>query len=254
MNSQTPSPPSVSRFLRKVLRHGANTYSVISLFLALAAPFLPVEALFRTALASVFALISFLVASYRAWSEVETKLRPSAGLRPEIRSSSFGSSSTQHGLPRGPCRLVINLELVNEGLQPLAVTAIRIASFHANNELIGELDPSIQLSCTNHPHGNSAISLPHKVPSSDRELGIRLQAAVPIQETEPLRFASLLGTLETYEVGVEIEYEDLTSKPVVVTAEGRGTFSGFKKGFLLQWKKSQMTDRIWEYAGLSEEL
>lgn len=230
----------ILKYIKSLIRHTVNVFSLLSVMLALAALILiPLNEVMNAIVITTAAFISILFAGYFAWKEINDKLPQKGDVTLKCTSSMLTTRGITNGIPLSPVYFKIELDLINHSDEMVTLFKVSITEFQHNARLLGSQPKDYKLTKFNPNYGSIPIGFPLEVPGRSRDASLQLEIEVSFNERVPLQFAKRLGELNTYFVKLEYIYQDLDRNAYTRDIEIHGTFEEFKKGTIQGWKQNK---------------
>jgi hypothetical protein len=231
-------------YIKKLIGHATNVFSIISLLLALTTLFFPLDSITKISLTGLFAILSFLPAGFYVWKETMEKLPKVADLVIECKSVIFGGGGWSGALPLLPLKFRITLEFRNRGEEKAKLTRFQVTKCYLGTDLLEYNKNVIKLHETSPNIPRSQISLPYDIPKRDwRSLVCELP--VELQQKDPPKFAELVKGLQVFEIEFKYEYEDMNGDSHSGSLIIRESFEDFRQTVLQQWIQSQQHELVY---------
>ena len=238
----------LSRYLRELVKHSVNIFSLVSLILALSAFFLLwlsdgndiVNAIIFTSAA----ILSILAAGFYAWKEIVESYPTSANLSVEYKSCTFHSTGTRDGVPISPMQFRVNLDAINRGQESVVLTDIKIVKFNLNNKLFENAPSKTELLLLNPPHGNNQISCPYIINGRQHIPNLEYRISVKMQALKPIEFARNLGEFQDYEIELEYSFENMDRVINSRTISVLGSFKEYRERCIKEWSNNKQQHEL----------
>lgn len=242
--------PTLSQYLRKLIGHATNAFSVLTLLLAVITLFLPADMVTKAIPISVLVALSLMSAGFYTWKEAIEKIPLGARLSIVHKSIGFGANSLTGGIPHSPMHFHIDLDLINHGQEMATLNELKVATFEMNTELLASSPKSYRLYEVNSPHASRDISFPYCIEGGQRKPNIRYEIEVDLREREPHQFAHQLGKLQDYRIDLQYTYEDMERTTHVELISIQGSFSKYRENTIQEWKQGKQFDLVTEALGV----
>lgn len=237
-------------YIKKLISHATNAFSIISLLLALATLFFPLDSFNKISLTGLFAILSFLPAGFYVWKETMEKLPKVADLVIECKSVIFGGGGWSGVLPLLPLKFRITLEFRNRGEEKAKLIRLQVTKCHLGTDLLECNKNIIKLHETSPNIPRSQISLPYDIPKRDWR-SVVCELPVELRQKDPPKFAELIKGLQVFEIELKYEYEDMNGDSHSGSLIIRESFEGFRQTVLQQWMQSQQHELVYILKGIS---
>lgn len=241
---------TLSQYIRKLIGHATNTFSVLTFILAIITLFLPAGIVTKPLTISILVALSFLGAGFYTWKEAVEKLPQNAKLSIVYKSKGFRAHAFSGGIPHSPMRFQIDLDLINRGQEMATLNELKVVTFEMNTTLFAESPMRCRLYETNLPHASRYISFPYCVQGGKRKPNIRCEIEVELREKDPHQFARQTGKLQDYRITLQYTYEDMERIKHVEVIPIQGSFVEFREYMIQLWKQNKQFDLVTEALGV----
>ncbi len=227
----------VLQYTKLVVKHAANTYSVLSFLAALVILFLPLSDALKL-IGTFLAVSAVLGAGYFVWKEAIDQRPKAADLSIRCDRCVFGATSTSRGVPHSPMRFSLILDAINRGEESAILRSLEVTRFVMKNEVLANTPAKTELCLRNFPHANQQLHFPFPVQGRQRMPNLEYQIFVQLKVLEPLEFARNLDKLDSYEIELSYTFEDMESLIHTRIIAVSGSFEDYKEGCIQTWSST----------------
>jgi len=238
----------VIEYIKKLFSNVRNTYSIISLLLALVMLFFPKYNLIK--ISGLFVIFSLLPAGFYVWKDTMEKLPKVADLVVECQSITFGVGHWSGALPQSPLKFWIKLEFKNRGEEKAKLTRFRLTKCHLGTNLLEYNVNVINLYAASSNIPKSYISLPYDIPERDWRF-IYFELPVELRQDDPKKFAELVKDLRDFEIELRYEYEDMNGDNYSRSLNIKKSFEDFRQTVFQYWKQNNQHELVYILKGIS---
>ncbi len=186
-------------YIKELVKHALNVYSLISFSLVFVMPFLPISNSTQSILAAIFAAIAILLASYFTWKDLyEKKEEGKFFIIPEYHTLCCGSVNGA-GMIKETSRAFFDIDFVNGTQETQVIQKISKFSIENGNNLFGYEKVKISFREANNPHQD--VILPIKVKANDRRI-LQIIIELPVVESNPVNLPKILSELSNIEMSI----------------------------------------------------
>jgi len=241
------SAPSWSEYLREVVRHAKDTFSLYSLAVAIVALIAAVVALLfegvppwvsatAAILAGIFAFVAILAGGFYAWRDCKAQQRQRARFDIAAAPIRFDTSPSKGLYPaEAGVRFRVDLDVRNGTGELIQLHRPQLDAFEVGaNPLQGEA--SVDYVLLNLPHASQALGFPFGVESGSRPQ-IRAELTVRHNFRSMEHIAAHLRDFGPYRIRFTYQFEDMGRQSREGFFEINSSLADYARRLAADWKK-----------------
>lgn len=239
---------SIYEYIRALLNHSANFFSVFSIIFVLIAWFVPMNLLAKTQISMIFAILCIVYAGYKTWKDEVEKQSQKREFIIVTKSNHFGTRAYfGDGRIDPNLKLSILFDFINNTDELITINRPELTKLQMNSDLYKEKLKSIKFSLLNNSF--EQIVFPYQIEKKNR-ISMRCEIGVTLIDICLDDFAFKLKDLENYNLEIEFTYEDMTALTVIKKVKIDGSYEEFKNEIIEYWKEKNKYELITKAAGI----
>lgn len=238
MNDRT----TFRRYTKELLHHAVNVYSAASWAVALLG-ILPIWNDHTLPwLAVLFAVLSVVPASFRAW-QVAVQAQPAPGELSILPKSAQVSPSIEGRLPGKSGHIDVRLDVSNPGSEPVDIAEVSVHAWGVPGDLFGG-PGSLRVQGNNQHRSWGNLSLPIRLDPKDRRHDLAIFVEIQPRSEDALDFARTLMKHDDFSVTFRVRCENPARAASFIYVEARGSLVDYRDAAINVWDSQKHTDLL----------
>lgn len=226
---------SFDNYLRILIKHLSNYFSVVSVVFVVVAWFIPFDLFAKAQLTVLFAMLCIIYSGFKAWRDAVGNLPVGKEFRIIPKLNTFRPYAFWgDGRVDPKTHFTVDFDFINNRDEVTILIKPEIIDFKTNSDLLSNKPDAI--SFKHFPNRIDSWVFPYTIEKKSR-ISMRCEIDVFIKNNNLTFFAKKLDSLNSYELKFQFPHEDMTATTSVEIITINGTYDDFKNEIMKFWNE-----------------